>query len=593
MRFIVLALLGFSVLFIFPGLGKRDFWPGDEARYGGVARDMYQSGDWAIPHLNGAVYGEKPPAYFWAVQGAAWLRGGVNEETSRWPAALAGIGLVSLCGFLAARATGAQAGFLSGMVLLATFSFAWQTRFAQLDLLFAFLMTSAGFLGFRAMESGRPRLLLPAGLCLGLAILVKGPLALLVVPILLLWRFAGRCQFGAETPWRTCILTAFLLAFLPVVLWLLWASQGPLGFGYVEDHLIQRNIIERSQKGLAHVRPWFFYLKKVPVIWLPWILIGPVFLLKSVRSLLGQEGRRLCAFSALWVCFCLLLQSLFPGKRVVYTFIFSAPLGILLGHALAASAHRGAGLLARRWLALVLGLTSCVLAVVGTMILLGCQDPFHLEGLATLARDRWHVDLLQLWGKLRLPGADDVGFHALILDLRLFALAALLAALSGLFLLMRRSLDVATDVIVLGLAAVLALGFCHVAPHLDAGRSRRALAERTRAVVKEAPLAVYRHTDEGLLWYLGGRLKELAGEVGELPDDLGRAARLKRQRSAAEKAAAAWLNRKQPTYLLIRRRDREHLETLQEGRDYEVLFSEPVGSGRWYDLLRSRTGEKP
>ena len=62
---LVLALLG-ALLFL-PGLGRRDVWNPDEARYAEVAREMRLSGSWAVPRLNGEVYTQKPPLFFWAI----------------------------------------------------------------------------------------------------------------------------------------------------------------------------------------------------------------------------------------------------------------------------------------------------------------------------------------------------------------------------------------------------------------------------------------------------------------------------------------------------------------------------------------------
>ena len=72
-----LALLG-ALLFLL-GLGRRDLWNPDEARYAEVAREMRASGFWAVPHLNGGIYREKPPLFFWSI--AAFSAG----ERDGWP----------------------------------------------------------------------------------------------------------------------------------------------------------------------------------------------------------------------------------------------------------------------------------------------------------------------------------------------------------------------------------------------------------------------------------------------------------------------------------------------------------------------------
>ena len=47
-----------------------------EPRYAQVSREMVSSGDWILMHLNGQVYGEKPPFFFWAVCLSSFLMGG-------------------------------------------------------------------------------------------------------------------------------------------------------------------------------------------------------------------------------------------------------------------------------------------------------------------------------------------------------------------------------------------------------------------------------------------------------------------------------------------------------------------------------------
>ena len=61
----ILALAAAAALLFLPGLGGRDLWNPDEARYAVVAREMLERGDLFVPHLNGEVYTQKPPLLFW------------------------------------------------------------------------------------------------------------------------------------------------------------------------------------------------------------------------------------------------------------------------------------------------------------------------------------------------------------------------------------------------------------------------------------------------------------------------------------------------------------------------------------------------
>ncbi len=73
------GLLLLAALFLLPSLATRDLWNPDEPRYMEVAREMVLLDDYLVPHLNGGIYSEKPPFFFW---GAAllWKLGlGVNS----------------------------------------------------------------------------------------------------------------------------------------------------------------------------------------------------------------------------------------------------------------------------------------------------------------------------------------------------------------------------------------------------------------------------------------------------------------------------------------------------------------------------------
>ncbi|MFT7616522.1 MAG: hypothetical protein ACI97A_000144 [Planctomycetota bacterium] len=588
MRFIGIALFAITLLCTLPGLGERDFWPPDGARYAGVAREMFRNQDYAVPHLNQEIYGDKPPGYFWGVQVAAWFRGSVDEGTARLPSIWAALCLVVLVGMVVAKATGAHAGFLSGMALLGTWSFAWQARYAQLDLLFAAFISLSALTGFKALEENRSKLLALACLWLGFAILVKGPLALLVIPLLLLWRYFGKperaegASFGSACLWGGC----FLL--LPVLCWMFWAAQTH-GFAYVSEDLLQRNVLDRARNGLAHQQNWHFYFRRLPAFWAPWILFLPLYCSRHVRGLLGEKGRRLCGFSALWICFFLLLQSLFPGKRSVYTFIFCAPVAILLGHAMAAAVNVKARQTQKFLASSVLFLLATLFFMVGSIVLIGCVDSTVIEGVKELVESKFTVDLAATWESLKLPVPRDMFWSAFQSDFRLIALAMAAGGLSVLGLLIRRKLDYAIDLMALVLAITLGLAFGYGAPWLDASRSRQDLAQNINRIVGPGELAIFRHTDEGLLFYLDRHLPELTGDLSTLQAEEDSDERRTELLNLADVEAATWMKQNSKRFLLIRQVDREALPRFGT-TDYVVVHSQRVGSKRWYDLVKLTKG---
>src|SRR3970040_1428725 len=85
-RAVALFFLSVAILY-YSSLGTLPLLEPDEGRYAEIPREMLVSGDFVTPHLNGVVYLEKPPFYYWGT--AASLRQ-FGETEFGMGAALAG-----------------------------------------------------------------------------------------------------------------------------------------------------------------------------------------------------------------------------------------------------------------------------------------------------------------------------------------------------------------------------------------------------------------------------------------------------------------------------------------------------------------------
>ena len=82
-------------------LAIRPLYEPDEGRYAEVPREMFVSGDWVTPRLNGVKFFDKPPLQYWATASAYTLFG-PSEWTARIWSALVGL-LGALAAWWAAR----------------------------------------------------------------------------------------------------------------------------------------------------------------------------------------------------------------------------------------------------------------------------------------------------------------------------------------------------------------------------------------------------------------------------------------------------------------------------------------------------------
>jgi 4-amino-4-deoxy-L-arabinose transferase-like glycosyltransferase len=311
----IFALLAIGmVLFIF-NLGGRDLWEPDETRYAVIAREMEETGNWILPHLNGEVYAEKPPLSFWLVNLSAFFVGENNALANRLPSALAGLVALFITFLIGERLFSLRAGFLSAMILGTCILFPQLSRWVMLDSLFTlfFLLTLFFFyLGYEK-EERRRRCYLLAGLFTGLAILTKGPAAYLTLPILLI--FAG-IQKNLRKFWCRELLLGFLLSVIVVLIWWIPACWVG-GKDYIHWILFKQALGTYVEGGRHfHEEPFYFYLIRFPAEFVPWIVFLPAGFVLGLRKKFGKRKEFL--FLSIWFFFIFLFFTVSKGKKDNY-----------------------------------------------------------------------------------------------------------------------------------------------------------------------------------------------------------------------------------------------------------------------------------
>jgi 4-amino-4-deoxy-L-arabinose transferase-like glycosyltransferase len=311
----IFALLAIGIsLFVF-NLGGRDLWEPDETRYAVIAREMKETGNWILPHLNGEVYAEKPPLSFWLVNLSTFFVGENNALANRLPSALAGLVILFVTFLIGERFFSLQAGFFSAMVLATCILFPHLSRWMMLDSLFTlfFLLTLFFFyLGYEKEERRRKYYLL-AGLFTGLAILTKGPAAYLTLPIFLI--FAG-FRKNVKKFWCRDLLLGFLLSVMVVLVWWIPACWVG-GRDYIHWILFKQAVGTYVEGGRHfHAEPLYFYFIRFPAEFFPWIVFLPTAFILGLRKRCGKRKEFL--FLSIWFFFIFLFFTISKGKKDNY-----------------------------------------------------------------------------------------------------------------------------------------------------------------------------------------------------------------------------------------------------------------------------------
>ncbi len=234
-----------------------------------VAREIYRTGNWLYPTLQGSPYLLKPPLMDWLIA-LSYSVGGVQEFTTRLPGAL-----FTACGvpllYLVAREIFSQRlpAVFAACVYLTLLPVVRHGRLAMLDGIAVsfFLLLLLCLLKCRQNQ----RWAVGVGVCLGLISFTKG---LLVVPlgaIAGVFLLANRQVALLGNPY---FWIGIVLGNVPVLAWYAaqWQHYGAI---FLKVHFQAQSLERISQSVEGHGgSPWYYLLELLKYAW-PWLLFWP------------------------------------------------------------------------------------------------------------------------------------------------------------------------------------------------------------------------------------------------------------------------------------------------------------------------------
>jgi 4-amino-4-deoxy-L-arabinose transferase-like glycosyltransferase len=281
-----------------------------------------------LPHLNGEIYAEKPPFFFWLVNLCTFFLGENSELANRLPSALAGLITLFVTFLLGEGLFSPRVGFLSAMVLATTILFLQLSRWMMLDSLFTLLFLLTIFYFFQGFENDakRWRCFLFAGLFMGVGALTKGPVAYLPIPIFIIF---GLSQRRVKSFWNTHLLWGVLLSLLAVFVWLVPACWVG-GEAYTKRILFGQTLgrLMGSEKYF-HREPIFFYLIRFPLDFFPWIALLPSAVISGFRN--KNQFRKEFLLLSIWFLFIFFFFTLSKGKKDNYLLPLHPAVAMLIG----------------------------------------------------------------------------------------------------------------------------------------------------------------------------------------------------------------------------------------------------------------------
>ena len=275
---------------------QRELFIGDETKYAQVVREMRATGAFFLPTLNGAPFTHKPPLHFWMIDLLTFPLG----VYSLWAFVLPSLIAFLFLEWLMWRMGGPLAAFICGTSLMMWGS----AQTARMDMSFTALIV----LGAWMLQNDK---LLPAAVALGIATLIKGPMAPVIGIFLFLFEAWRRKRFPRVHyifPIAAVILIP-LLWFIPAML------MG--GAGYTHEVIVKQTV-GRAVSAWVHSAPPWFYLLHLPGILFPWFF-------PAVAALRGANR-----FYLSWIAAVLIPYSAMSSKLDVYMMAMIPPVALMI-----------------------------------------------------------------------------------------------------------------------------------------------------------------------------------------------------------------------------------------------------------------------
>ena len=316
-----------AILFI-PFLGAVHLFDWDEINFAESAREMLISGKYQQVQINFVPFMEKPPLFFW-LQAVSMKIFGVNEFAARFPNALVGIATLILVFSIGKKIHGRTLAFF--WVLLITGSITPHLYFKTgiidpLYNLFIFCSIYQFYLFTGSENKSKHAWLM--GLFMGLAIITKGPVAVIIVLLsfLVYWALKG---FQIFFSWKD-ILKVFVSSFLVSIIWFGYETvqNGPSFL--VEFFKYQVDLFVNPVAG--HGQPFYYH----PLVLLFGAFPSSIIALKVLfnRKISYQDNAHARFLGMMQIMFwvVLILFSVVTTKIVHYSSLCYIPLTFMAAY---------------------------------------------------------------------------------------------------------------------------------------------------------------------------------------------------------------------------------------------------------------------
>lgn len=315
-RIIVSCIILFTAFLFLFNIGKRDLWAPDEPRYAQVSKEMRDTGNFIVPHLNSAPYPDKPPLLFWLINLFSLPFGKITALSSRLPSAFAGIGSCLALFFLGKGLyRNTRIGLMSALILATSSKFLWMAHRVAFDVLLTFFVTMAILCFYKGYREQKNKGMYYALFYMFMAfgVLTKGPVGFILPFCVVLTYLILKKDVRVLKETRP--LAGGMIFAIIVFTWVYLASIYG-GKEYTHQILFKQNV-GRFASSFAHQRPFYYYFINFPINFFPWSVFIPSIAI-YLFSKKGQGKIQNILLPLVWFAVVFIFFSIVSGKRDIY-----------------------------------------------------------------------------------------------------------------------------------------------------------------------------------------------------------------------------------------------------------------------------------
>lgn len=327
MKYLLIAIV--AALLFMPFLGAVHLFDWDEINFAEAAREMIVSGNYSQVQIDFAPFWEKPPLFIW-MQALSMHIFGINDFAARFPNAV--IGIITLLTFfhIGKKIGDEKLGLWWALVYAGSWLPHFYFKSGIIDPTFNYFIFLSLYFAYRIGYAPKPtRMAICSGVSLGLAVLTKGPAAILIAVLALVVYWVYN-KFRIYIRLMHLVWIA-LFCLLTTGLWFGYEIMAN-GWWFMNEFVVyQWRLFSTPDAG--HGGPFFYHW----IVLLVGCFPASIFLLSYIQTARGksiytQQSTEAKDFKIwMWVLFwvVLLLFSVVKTKIVHYSSLCYFPLSFL------------------------------------------------------------------------------------------------------------------------------------------------------------------------------------------------------------------------------------------------------------------------